>query len=95
MLLTLETATIVNGVFYWDIPLDKYVIQSLVFTSTIKTFYVKCNQANENLEYYVEIDRMNSCSVVLSDKPFSVSFYINGLIPYSQIDTLTIELVPS
>lgn len=70
MELTIENATLKDGIYSWEVPLSNYKIQITVVSST-KTFQAKYN---DDVTQYLESGRTDTCPAIFSGN-FSVFFF--------------------
>jgi hypothetical protein len=72
MELTIENATLKDGIYSWDVPLTNYKIEITVVSST-KIFQAKYN---DSVIQYLESGRTDTCPAIFSGN-FNVFFFTN------------------
>jgi hypothetical protein len=71
MELTIENATLKDGIYSWEVPLSNYKIQTITVVSSTKTFQAKYN---DSVIQYLESGRTDTCPAIFSGN-FSVFFF--------------------
>jgi hypothetical protein len=91
MQLTLDNATRIDDIFYWDIPFEHYKIESINVLTNHPIFY---GRYNDSVEQYLESGRPDvTCPAVFQGR-FSVYFTVAYFLPHvSEVSSIEITIV--